>query len=62
MKKIDRVDLREVLNLVKSKLSRDVEAACGLFWPDTVTTTTYYAIGEEDCITDYAVGECDENP
>ena len=72
---MQRTDLREVLSLVKEKLSRDAEAACGLFWADARPTTLYavgeedgggdpdatsrYAVGEEDATTFYAVGEED---
>lgn len=56
-----KTDLRDILELVKDKLSSDTEAACGLFWPDN-QTTTLYSVGEEDCNTDYAVGECDDEP
>lgn len=54
-----RTDLREVLDLVREKLSRDAEAACGLLWSDNPRPTTKYAVGEEDATTDYAVGEED---
>ena len=59
---MNRADLRSILDLVKEKLARDVEAACGLFWEDErePPVTTHYAVGEEDCNTDYAVGECDD--
>ena len=53
-----KADLRDVLDLVKEKLSRETEAACGFFWPDR-SPTTRYAIGEEDATTLYAVGEED---
>lgn len=53
-----KADLRDVLELVKDKLSREPEAACGLFWPDS-TPTTRYAVGEEDATTEYSVGEED---
>ncbi len=53
-----KADLKEVLDLVKAKLARDTEAACGLMWSD-VEPTTRYAVGEEDATTDYAVGEED---
>jgi hypothetical protein len=58
---MDKQELRDVLNLVKDKLSRDTEAACGLFWADEVEPepTTKYAVGEEDATTRYAVGEED---
>ena len=55
---MQRTDLRDVLDLVKDKLSLDIEAACGLLWPDAQPTTRY-AVGEEDATTDYAVGEED---
>ncbi len=55
---MDKADLRDVLDLVKEKMSRDTEAACGLFWPDR-TVTTRYAVGEEDATTEYSVGEED---
>lgn len=55
-----KADLRDVLELVKNKLGKEVEAACGLFWPDDPVVTSYYSVGEEDCTTDYAVGECDD--
>ena len=51
-------DMREVLDLVKDKLSRSAEAACGLFFQDT-NPTSRYAVGEEDATTEYAVGEED---
>ena len=45
-------DLRDVLSLVKDKLQRDVESACGLFFSDEGggggPVTSLYAIGEED--------------
>lgn len=53
---IKKADLRDVLQLVKEKLSRDTEAGCGLFWPDSAPTSRY-AIGEEDVTTFYAIGE-----
>ena len=56
---MERTDLQDVLELVKQKLSRDVEAACGLLWSDSPQPTTKYAVGEEDATTDYAVGEED---
>lgn len=57
---MDRTDLRDVLELVKAKLSRDVEAACGLLWSDAPTPTTRYAVNEEDGgTTRYAVNEED---
>ena len=55
---MQKSELREVLDLVKRKLSRDAQAACGLLWAD-LQPTTRYAIGEEDATTDYAVGEED---
>ena len=55
-----KTDLKEVLDLVKEKLTRDTEAACGLFWPDcSPSPTTRYSVGEEDATTDYSVGEED---
>lgn len=57
-----KTDLREVLDLVNDKLSRDTEAACGILWnDDPPVATTYYAIGEEDsnATTKYSVGEED---
>ena len=51
-------DLRDVLDLVKNKLTHDMESACGLFWPDA-SPTSRYAVGEEDASTDYSVGEED---
>lgn len=54
-----KTDLRDVLDLVKEKLSRDTEAACGLFWADDTPATTKYAIGEEDVTSRYATGEED---
>lgn len=56
---MDRVELDEVLRLVKAKLSRDVQAACGLLWTDQQAPTSWYAVGEEDATTHYAVGEED---
>jgi len=58
---MDKQDLREVLDLVKDKLSRDADAACGLFWADEPEPepTTKYAVGEEDVTSFYAVGEED---
>lgn len=53
-----KADLRDVLSLVKDKLTRETEAACGLFWPDA-SPTTRYAVGEEDVTTDYGIGEED---
>ena len=52
-------DLQDVLKLVKEKLRRDVQAACGIFWVDETepTPTTTYAVGEEDSQTFYSVGE-----
>ncbi len=56
-------DLQDVLALVKEKLSRDPEAACGVFWTDEAAPgpdpTSRYAVGEEDATTRYAVGEED---
>ncbi|MCU0665054.1 MAG: hypothetical protein MUC50_22365 [Myxococcota bacterium] len=55
---MEKTDLREVLKLVREKLSRDAEAGCGFFWSDNPGPTTKYAIGEEDGATTlYAVGE-----
>ena len=58
---MEKRELREILDLVKVKLERDVETACGLFWADDCATK--YAVGECDddppCVTAYAVGECD---
>ena len=51
-------DLKELLQLVKDKLSRDPEAGCGLCWPD-LGPTTRYAVGEEDVQDLYGVGEGD---
>ncbi|MDY0059854.1 MAG: hypothetical protein RBU45_08600 [Myxococcota bacterium] len=70
---MDRVELREVLDLVKDKLSRDAEAACGILWSDAQPTTRYavgeedggttrYAVGEEDATTLYGLGEEDGTP
>ena len=64
---MNKKELREVLDLVKEKLGSNVRAACGLFWPDCVTSyyaVNDYAVGECDppCTTEYAVGECDEDP
>ncbi|MFW5740968.1 MAG: hypothetical protein ACOC1F_11445 [Myxococcota bacterium] len=58
---MDKQELRDVLSLVKEKLSRDTEAACGLLWNDDPDPepTTKYAVGEEDATTRYAVGEED---
>lgn len=58
---MEKTELRDVLELVKDKLSRDVEAACGFFWADDGpdNPTTLYAVGEEDATTRYAVGEED---
>ena len=55
---MERSELQDVLRLVRQKLSRDVEGACGLHWSDS-NPTTKYAVGEEDATTDYAVGEED---
>ena len=55
---MERAELKEVLDLVREKLSRDTEAACGILWSDAQPTTKY-AVGEEDATTDYAVGEED---
>ena len=72
---MNKKELSEVIQLVKKKLSRDMEAACGLFWPDAdVSPSTLYAVGEEDaeplysapeeeehqCVTLYGIGECDD--
>jgi len=56
-----KTDLREVLDLVKDKLSRETDTACGLFWADNPEPipTSWYAVGEEDVTTHYAVGEED---
>ncbi|MCU0665055.1 MAG: hypothetical protein MUC50_22370 [Myxococcota bacterium] len=56
---MEKVDLREVLKLVREKLSRDAEAGCGLFNADKPKPTSRYAIGEEDggATTKYAIGE-----
>lgn len=56
---MQRTDLRDVLDLVKEKLSRDTEAACGLLWSDGPRPTTKYAVGEEDVTTLYGLGEED---
>ena len=62
---IKKTDLRDVLSLVKDKLARDPNAACGVLWTDDPQPTTKYAIGEEDggsgggITTRYAVGEED---
>jgi hypothetical protein len=57
---MNRTELREVLDLVKGKLSREVEAACGLLWNDAPAPTTKYAVNEEDGgTTRYAVNEED---
>lgn len=53
-----KADLKDVLGLVKDKLSADVQTACGLFWPDAQSSTRY-SVGEEDATTDYSVGEED---
>ena len=53
-----KADLQDVLNLVKEKLSRDSEAACGLFWSDNAPTTRY-SINEEDVTTLYGINEED---
>ena len=58
---MNKTDLKDVLALVKTKLKRDTEAACGLFWPDAGPSTTLYSVGEEDATTHYAVGEEDSN-
>ncbi|MDY0060346.1 MAG: hypothetical protein RBU45_11080 [Myxococcota bacterium] len=55
---MERAELKEVLDLVREKLSRDSEAACGILWADAQPTTKY-AVGEEDATTEYAVGEED---
>ena len=51
-------DLRDVLELVKDKITRDAINACGLLWADAVVTS-WYAVGEEDATSDYSVGEED---
>jgi hypothetical protein len=56
---MERKELKEVLELVKDKLSRDTEAGCGIFWADAPQPTTKYAVGEEDATTLYSVGEED---
>jgi len=58
---MNKEDLRDVLDLVKDKLSRDADAACGLFWADEPepNPTTRYSVGEEDATTEYSVGEED---
>ena len=53
-----KTEIREVLELVKEKLSQNTESACGLFWPDS-SPTSRYAVGEEDASTEYSVGEED---
>ena len=53
-----KADLRDVLRLVKEKLTRETEAACGIFWVDD-SPTTRYAVGEEDVTTFYGIGEED---
>lgn len=52
-------ELRDVLDLVKDKLSKDAETGCGLFWADEAQPTSRYSVGEEDVTTYYAVGEED---
>lgn len=51
-------ELCEILELVKDKLHHEIETACGLFWPDT-NTSSRYSVGEEDVTTHYGVGEED---
>ena len=53
-----KADLRDVLKLVKEKLARETEAACGIFWADD-SPTTRYAVGEEDVTTFYGIAEED---
>lgn len=47
-------DLRDILNLVKTKLSRETEAACGLLWadddPGEGEMSSLYSVGEEDAV------------
>ena len=57
-----REDLRDVLELVKTKIQREAEAACGMFWvdcpeDDDPQPSTCYAVGEEDGNFLYAVSE-----
>jgi len=57
---MNKNDLREVLDLVKDKLTRDPEVACGImFVDDDPVPTTKYSVGEEDSTTKYSVGEED---
>lgn len=56
---MERADLRDVLDLVRAKMTSDAQAACGIFWADNADPTTRYAVGEEDASTEYAVGEED---
>ena len=59
---MDKKELREILDLVKEKLEREVGSACGLFWADNppCDPNMDYAVGECPCVTEYAVGECDD--
>lgn len=43
-----KTDLSDVLKLVKDKLTRDPEAACGVLYTDLPDLSTRYAVGEED--------------
>jgi len=56
---MNKNDLREVLDLVKEKLSRETETACGIMFSDDPVPTTEYSVGEEDATTRYAIGEED---
>ena len=38
--RIDKMDLREVLSLVKAKLRSDVYNACGIMWSDSSEAMT----------------------
>ena len=51
-------DLKDILQLIKDKLERDTEAACGLFYSDENSQpTSFYAVGEEDGTLRYSIGE-----
>lgn len=55
-------DLKDILDIVKSKLTSDAEAACGLFWADDAPPAPEYAVGDDDNdpILRYAIGDdCD---
>ena len=64
-RKIERSELREVLNLVKSKLVRNMQGACGMMWSDSggdqseSGNEVYEPDVEQTITTYYAVGEED---